>query len=148
MILIHCNRHLKSGRNRKTFWKNTKLKTFINKYNWEGRNSTSEKDDGKKFEKDNRTIALNVFHAKKEKCILPLFQNITEIWKTSYLFNDFQWSKMALSCREKEISVLLREITSKHYSDFYCLNCLHSFRTEYKLKSHKNLCENKIFIML
>ena len=57
----------------------TKLKTFINKYNWEERNSTSEKDDWKKFEKDNRTIALSVFHAKKEKCILPLFQNITQI---------------------------------------------------------------------
>ena len=26
--------------------------------------------------------------------------------------------------------------------DFYCLNCLHSFRTGNKLKKHENVCEN------
>ena len=30
----------------------------------------------------------------------------------------------------KKLSALLREITSKRDGDFYCLNCLHSFRTE------------------
>ena len=45
----------------------------------------------------------------------------------------------------KKLSVLLRGITSKHYSDFYCLNCLHSFRTKSKLVSHKKVCENKNF---
>ena len=33
-------------------------------------------------------------------------------------------------------------ITSNHKGDFYCLNCFHSFRTENKLKKHKNVCEN------
>ena len=28
------------------------------------------------------------------------------------------------------LSALLREITSKHDGDFYCLNCLHSYRTK------------------
>ena len=32
----------------------------------------------------------------------------------------------------KRLSALLREKTSKHYGDFYCLNCLHSFATEKK----------------
>ena len=45
----------------------TKFKPFINKNNWEGINFQSEKDDWKKIEKNNRTIALNVFYAKKEK---------------------------------------------------------------------------------
>ena len=36
-------------------------------------------------------------------------------------------------------------MTSKHHSDFYCLNCLYTFRTDNKLKSHKKLCENKDF---
>ena len=36
-------------------------------------------------------------------------------------------------------------ITSKHKGDFYCLNCLHSFRTENKLRSHEKVCENKDF---
>ena len=33
----------------------------------------------------------------------------------------------------------------KHHSDFYCLNGLHSFRTEKKLKSHEKVCKNKDF---
>ena len=32
----------------------------------------------------------------------------------------------------KKLSALLKGITSKHDSDFYCLNCLHSFRAENK----------------
>ena len=47
--------------------KRTKIKLFINKYNWEGINYPSENDDWKKFEKNNVTIALNVSYAKKEK---------------------------------------------------------------------------------
>ena len=31
---------------------------------------------------------------------------------------------------------LLHGINSKYKSDLHCLNCLHSFRTEKKLKSH------------
>ena len=40
---------------------------FINKYNWEGINYPSEKDDREKFEKNNETIGLNVLHAEKDK---------------------------------------------------------------------------------
>ena len=36
----------------------------------------------------------------------------------------------------KKVSALLRQITSKHHGDFYCLNCLHSFATENKHESH------------
>ena len=55
--------------------------------------------------------------------------------------NGEKWYYLAV----KKLSVLLRGITSKHYGDFYCLNCLHSFRTENKLESHKRVCENKGF---
>ena len=34
---------------------------------------------------------------------------------------------------------------SKHDGDFYYLNCLHSFPTENKHESHKEVCENKDF---
>ena len=44
---------------------------------------------------------------------------------------------MALSYSKKP-SALLRGITPKYDDDFYCQNCLHSFRT-------KNLYENKDF---
>ena len=45
----------------------------------------------------------------------------------------------------KKLWALLRETTSKHYGDFYCLNCLHSFTTKNKLQLHKKVCENKDF---
>ena len=49
----------------------TKIKTFINKYNWKGINYTSERDDSEKIEKNNLMVALNVLHAKKKIYIYP-----------------------------------------------------------------------------
>ena len=51
---------------------------------------------------------------------------------------------MALSC-SKKLSELSRGITSKHHSDFYCQNFLHSIVTEKTLESHKKEYENKDF---
>ena len=45
----------------------------------------------------------------------------------------------------KKTPALLRGITSKHHSNFYCLNCLHSFATENRHECHKKVCENKRF---
>ena len=45
----------------------------------------------------------------------------------------------------KKQSALLREITSKHYGDFYSLNCLHSFPTNKKHESHQKVFEIKDF---
>ena len=42
----------------------------------------------------------------------------------------------------KSLSRLFNGITSNHNEDFYCLNCLHSFRTYNILKKHERLCEN------
>ena len=43
----------------------------------------------------------------------------------------------------KRLSTLLRRITSNHHGDFYFLNCLHSFRTENKRKTHEKVWKNK-----
>ena len=64
----------------------TKIRPFVNKYNWEGINFSSEKDDWKKIEKSNLIIALNVLYAKKEKYFLLMFQNITQIVKNRLSF--------------------------------------------------------------
>ena len=45
---------------------------------------------------------------------------------------------MTSSCSKNDIYV-------KHYDDFYCLNCFHSFSTENKLKSHEKVRKNKDF---
>ena len=43
-----------------------------------------------------------------------------------------QWHYLA-------VKNLLRGITSNNNGDFYCLNCIHSFRAKNKLKSHKKV---------
>ena len=37
----------------------------------------------------------------------------------------------------KKLSMLLRGIIWKYHRDIYCLNCLHSLRTENKLQFHE-----------
>ena len=51
------------------------------------------------------------------------------------------------SNREKQVILLMRGISSKNNGDFYCLNCLHSFRTKNKLESHKEYVKMKIFVI-
>ena len=52
-----------------------------------------------------------------------------------------RWHYLAVT----KLSALLREITSRNNGKFYCLNCLHSFRTKNKLESHEKVCKNKSF---
>ena len=48
---------------------------------------------------------------------------------------------------KKQVNFLMipRGIASKHNGDYYCLNCLHSFRTKNKVESHIKVWENKDF---
>ena len=39
----------------------------------------------------------------------------------------------------------MKRITSKNDGNFYCLNCLNSFRAENKFKSHEKVCKYKDF---
>ena len=41
---------------------------------------------------------------------------------------------------------LFRGITANNNGDFYCLRCLHSFRTDNALKRHERLCGNNDFL--
>ena len=43
----------------------------------------------------------------------------------------------------KQLSTILRGMTSKHHGDIYYLNCVHSFSTENKIASHEKVCKNK-----
>ena len=51
--------------------------------------------------------------------------------------------KLKKNLTVKKLSVLLRRITSKHLSDFCCLNCLHSFATEKTCESRKTVYKKK-----
>ena len=119
---------------------------FINKCNKEEINFQSRKGDQKKFEKNSVKIAFNVLYTEKEK-IYPAY-----VWKYNsnrakqvillIISNrEKQWHYLAV----KELSTLLRGITFKHHSDFYYLNCFHSFATEKNLNHIKKYVKIKIF---
>ena len=57
--------------------------------------------------------------------------------------DDKNWHYLAV----KSVSRLLRGITSNHHGDFYCLHCLHSYRTKKDLKNMKEYAKIKIFVM-
>ena len=100
----------------------------------------------KTFEKNNVTIALNLLHGKKGK-IYPTYVAKHNSYHEKQVIilmipnKEKLWHYLAL----KKLLPLLRGVTFKHYGDFYCLNCLHSFRTKNKLKLHNAVSENKYF---
>ena len=109
-----------------------------------GRNNfPSEKDDWKTFEKNNVTIALNVLYVKKEKIYLAYISNHNSNREKRVILLIFPKREKWLFLAVKNLPALLRGITSKNDGDFYCLNCLHSFRTKNKLELYKRLYENK-----
>ena len=54
---------------------------------------------------------------------------------------------MVLSCSKKIIRITTWN-NFKTQGDFYCLNCLHSFITDNKVKSHEKVCKNNDFCVI
>ena len=75
---------LNHGEIKKDTQRITQIKPFINEYFWEGINFPSEEDDWKKLKKNNLTIALKVLMLQKEKYILLMFENVTQIVKNRH----------------------------------------------------------------
>ena len=78
-------------------------------------------------------------YARKNQFVLLM---ITHGKKWHYLALKSEPTEDGFNRPTKILSRLFREITSNHDDDFYCLNCLHSFRTDNALKKHERLCEN------
>ena len=123
----------------------SKLKSYINQYNWKDIKFPSDKEDWKKFEKNNKEIAVNVLfvpHNKKEielahtlKCNYKLKKQVILLMITD---KNNRWHYLTV----KTLTALFRGITSRNNEDFYCLNCFHSYRTLNKLKKHERVCNN------
>ena len=122
----------------------SKIKPFIDQYNWNEIDFPSHSKDWKKFELNNTSIALNILyvpynteklrHAYKSK-----YNSTRENQVILLMITDGEkWHYLAV----KRLSALFRGISSKYDGDFYCLNCFQSYTTENKLKKHKNFCEN------
>ena len=120
----------------------SKIKPFIEKYNWEDIDFPSTGEDWKKFECNNE-VALNIlcvpYNTKNVNIAYKSKNNLTQEKQIILLMiSDGQkWHYLVV----KNLSRLLRGKTSNHKEDSYCLNFFHSYRTENKLEAHKKICE-------
>ena len=93
---------------------------------------------------NNKTIALNILYLPYNgKEIRPVYVSKHNLKHKNQVIllmitDGEKWHYLVV----EKLSSLFKGITSNHDRDFYCLNCLHSFRTKNKLKSHGNVCEN------
>ena len=121
----------------------SKIKLFIKQHNWKEIDFPSTSKDWKKFELNNE-IALNILYVphntKKIHVAYKSRYNLTREKQVILLMisNGENWHYLAV----KKLSGLLREITSNHKEDFYCLNCFCAHSTKNKLEEHKKICEN------
>ena len=125
----------------------SKLKPFIDNYNWDNICFPAGHKDYSAFEKNNSDIAINIYvpHNTKQikQACISKHNNECETHVNLLMITDGtgNWHYLAV----KSISGLLRGITSNHNGDFYCLNCLHSYTTEKKLRKHERICKDHDF---
>ena len=122
----------------------SKIKPFIEEYNWKDIDFPSTSKDWKKFELNNE-VALNILYVphntKKIENAYKSKDNLTREKQIILLMitNGEKWHYLVV----KSLSGLITEITFNHKEDFYCLNCFHSYRTKNKLEAHKRICKNR-----
>ena len=113
----------------------SKLRQFVNNYNWDNICFPAGHKDYSAFEKNNSDIAINILyvpHNTKQirQAYISKHNNERDTHVNLLMITDGtgNWHYLAV----KSISGLLRGITSNHNGNFYCLNCLHSYITEKK----------------
>ena len=121
----------------------SKIKPFIEQYNWKDLDFLSASKDWKKFELNNE-ITLNILYVphntKKIHVAYRSKHNVTREKQVILLMisNGENWHYLVV----KSLPGLLKGITSNHKEGFYCLHCLHTYRTKNKLEAHKKIYEN------
>ena len=121
----------------------SKIKPFIDQYNWKDIDFLSTGKDWRKLELNN-DIALNILYVphntRKIQAAYKSKQNLTCNKQVILLMitDGEKWHYLVV----KNLPGLRRRITSNHKEDLYCLNCFCSYRTRNKLEAHKKICEN------
>ena len=144
------------------------IKPFIDKYNWKGIDFPAGIKDWKKFERNNKTIALNIlyippntktinlaykskYNRKRENQVVLLMitngKQSDEVDKWHYVPLKSVRTDDGFNRAIRSLSRLFREITSNNHGDFYCLGCLHLFQTYNVLKKHENCVVIMVIVM-
>ena len=100
----------------------SKLKKYINQYNWKDIKLPSDKKDWKEFEQNNKEIALNaLFVPRNEKEIELAYKSKYNYKRKKQVIllmitdKNNRWHYLAVKC----LPVLFTETTSNHHGDFY-----------------------------
>ena len=108
-----------------------KKRSFIEIYDWEEINFTSEAKDWESFEKTtNQSLSTcsSQYTIKKNKQKSVHFKMQFRVFKSKRHY-------FAIT----SLSILLRQITSKNNGAYCCANIIHSFRTANRLKLHEDI---------
>ena len=109
--------------------------------------STSK--DWKKFELNNKSVALNILyvpHKTRKICLAQKSKhNLTREKQVILLMisDGEKWHYTAVT----RLSVLLRGVTGNNNGDFYCLNYFHAYRTKNNLKHIKRYGKIMIIVL-
>ena len=124
----------------KNYYTVSKIKLFVNNFDWKSINFPAQEQDYKTFEMNNKSIALNILcnpfytekisYASKSK-----FNKTREKQVILLIINDGQKQHHVAV---KNLNSLLK-IKGK-CSEHYCLNCLKPFRTKSRLEKHQMKC--------
>ena len=120
----------------------SKLKPYINKNNWEGIDFPAGPKDWIKFERNNKTIALNVLYIPHNtKTIRVAYRSKhNNKHKKQVILLMISDGKKYHYLAVTNLSGLLQGNSSNHRGDFYCLNCFNSYTTENELKEPEEIC--------
>ena len=141
MLSVFFNRCIKSKQIKSHPERISKIKPFIGQYNWKEIDFPSYSKDWKKFEQNNKRIALNTLFVPHNTIKIRLAYKSKHNFKREnqvillMITDGEKWHYLAV----KSLSRLLRGMTLNHVEDFYCLNCFHSYSTENKLKKHEKV---------
>ena len=131
---------------RKDSQRTSKLEPYSDRYNWTGIKFPTPINQCRKFERQNPSIALNVLYIEAEKRIkqayISKFNLVREkIVDLLIIREGVKKHYVAIT----KLSALFRGITSSNNGDYYCRNCLHSFRTKKKCDLHIKSCKDNDF---
>ena len=119
----------------------SKIKSFIDQYNWKETDFPSHSKDWKKSEQNNKTVVVNILFVPHNTEEIRLAYKLTHSFKTKnqvivlMITDGKNWHYLVV----KRVPALPRGVTSNHNGDFYCLNCSQSYSTKNKLKEHERV---------
>ena len=121
----------------KNYQRISKIKWYTELYDWSGIKFPTPSDHWKKFESQNPDVALNVLSVEGFE--------IRQAYISKHNGSRKCVDLLIVKSGEKSLSGLLRGVTSRNNGDFYCRNCLGSFRTKNACEDHFEACKDHDF---